>query len=81
MLWSIFYICYDQYLGDKYVNGEIIPCQYPTYQPKPRKQSKYESKKYVRQRDGPPAEQKRPKQEAASSESPSSWYLWVHKSG
>ncbi|GJQ89031.1 DAG protein, chloroplastic [Tanacetum coccineum] len=59
------------YGGDKYVNGEIIPCQYPTYQPKPRKQSKYESKRYVRQRDGPPAEQKRPKQEAASSESPS----------
>nr|XP_043624094.1 DAG protein, chloroplastic [Erigeron canadensis] len=60
------------YGGDKYVNGEIIPCQYPTYQPKPRKQSKYESKRYVRQRDGPPPEQRRPKQEAASSESPSS---------
>ncbi|KAM0048957.1 putative peptidase S8 propeptide/proteinase inhibitor I9 superfamily [Helianthus debilis subsp. tardiflorus] len=56
------------YGGDKYVNGEIIPCQYPTYQPKPKKQSKYESKRYVRQRDGPPAEQKRPKQEATSSE-------------
>ncbi|KVH96903.1 DAG protein, chloroplastic [Cynara cardunculus var. scolymus] len=59
------------YGGDKYVNGEIIPCQYPTYQPKPRKQSKYESKRYVRQRDGPPPEQRRAKQEAASSESPS----------
>ncbi|KAI3745452.1 hypothetical protein L1987_58564 [Smallanthus sonchifolius] len=33
------------YGGDKYVNGEIIPCQYPTYQPKPKKQSKYESKR------------------------------------
>ncbi|KAK6124027.1 hypothetical protein DH2020_042243 [Rehmannia glutinosa] len=22
------------YGGDKYINGEIIPCQYPTYQPK-----------------------------------------------
>ncbi|KAD4982340.1 hypothetical protein R6Q59_001930 [Mikania micrantha] len=56
------------YGGDKYVNGEIIPCQYPTYQPKPKKQSKYESKRYVRQRDGPPPEQRRPKQEATSSE-------------
>ncbi|XP_076928078.1 DAG protein, chloroplastic-like [Bidens hawaiensis] len=56
------------YGGDKYVNGEIIPCQYLTYQPKPKKQSKYESKRYVRQRDGPPPEQRRPKQEAASSE-------------
>ncbi|KAA3471575.1 multiple organellar RNA editing factor 9, chloroplastic-like [Gossypium australe] len=30
--------------GDKYVNGEIIPCKYPTYQPKARKESKYVSK-------------------------------------
>ncbi|KAK8691234.1 hypothetical protein V6N13_074752 [Hibiscus sabdariffa] len=29
------------YGGDKYINGEIIPCKYPTYQPKPRKDSKY----------------------------------------
>ncbi|EPS69137.1 hypothetical protein M569_05632, partial [Genlisea aurea] len=43
------------YGGDKYINGEIIPCQYPTYQqPKQTRSSKYKSKAYVRQRDGPP---------------------------
>ncbi|KAL3850830.1 hypothetical protein ACJIZ3_012712 [Penstemon smallii] len=52
------------YGGDKYINGEIIPCQYPTYQPKQSRNSKYKSKAYVRQRDGPVAEQSRPKQEA-----------------
>lgn len=62
------------YGGDKYVNGEIIPCQYPTYQPKQNKRpsAKYESKRYVRQRDGPPPERRRQKQEATSSESPPS---------
>ncbi|PIM98718.1 hypothetical protein CDL12_28799 [Handroanthus impetiginosus] len=52
------------YGGDKYINGEIIPCQYPTYQPKQNRSSKYKSKAYVRQRDGPPAERRRPRQEA-----------------
>ncbi|GAA0174719.1 hypothetical protein LIER_28052 [Lithospermum erythrorhizon] len=52
------------YGGDKYVNGEIIPCTYPTYQPKQSNRPKYKSKAYVRQRDGPPA--RRSKQEATS---------------
>ncbi|CDO99683.1 unnamed protein product [Coffea canephora] len=52
------------YGGDKYVNGEIIPCQYPTYQPKQSNRSKYKSKAYVRQRDGPPPERRRPRQGA-----------------
>ncbi|KAK8689252.1 hypothetical protein V6N13_087974 [Hibiscus sabdariffa] len=56
------------YGGDKYINGEIIPCKYPTYQPKARKESKYVSKKYERRKDGPPARQFRPKQEASQSE-------------
>ncbi|KAK8712344.1 hypothetical protein V6N13_147584 [Hibiscus sabdariffa] len=56
------------YGGDKYINGEIIPCKYPTYQPKARKESKYVSKKYERRKDGPPAGQFRPKQEASQSE-------------
>ncbi|CAL5345888.1 unnamed protein product [Camellia sinensis] len=59
------------YGGDKYINGEIIPCKYPTYQPKQSNRSKYESKRYVRQRDGRPAERRRPTQEATSSESTS----------
>lgn len=57
------------YGGDKYINGEIIPCQYPTYQPKQPRRSKYESKRYVRQRDGPPPERRRPKQQATESPS------------
>ena len=61
------------YGGDKYVNGEIIPCTYPTYQPKQRKESKYVSKRYERRRDGPPPEQRRPRQAAAKSESTSGW--------
>ncbi|KAK1360216.1 DAG protein, chloroplastic [Heracleum sosnowskyi] len=56
------------YGGDKYVNGEIIPCTYPTYQPKQQRRSKYESKRYVRPRDGPPPERRKPKQ---ATESPS----------
>ncbi|KAH7662259.1 hypothetical protein IHE45_15G121600 [Dioscorea alata] len=50
------------YGGDKYINGEIIPGKYPTYQPKQRT-SKYESKRYERRRDGPPQDRRRPKQE------------------
>ncbi|KAM0943900.1 putative peptidase S8 propeptide/proteinase inhibitor I9 superfamily [Dioscorea sansibarensis] len=50
------------YGGDKYINGEIIPCKYPTYQPKQRT-SKYESRRYERRRDGPPPERRRPRQE------------------
>ncbi|XP_075505447.1 DAG protein, chloroplastic-like [Primulina tabacum] len=52
------------YGGDKYINGEIIPCQYPTYQPKQARSSKYKSKAYVRQRDGPPSDQRRTRQGA-----------------
>ncbi|XVE50462.1 hypothetical protein DITRI_Ditri01bG0164100 [Diplodiscus trichospermus] len=58
------------YGGDKYINGEIIPCKYPTYQPKPRKESKYVSRRYERRKDGP-AGQFRPKQSASQSESSS----------
>ncbi|WVY94236.1 hypothetical protein V8G54_033324 [Vigna mungo] len=57
-------------LGDKYVNGEIIPCKYPTYQPK-RSAPKNESRRYERRRDGPPPERRRPRQEAAASDSSS----------
>ncbi|XP_062196489.1 multiple organellar RNA editing factor 9, chloroplastic-like [Phragmites australis] len=59
------------YGGDKYINGEIIPCTYPTYQPKERRTSKYESRRYERRRDGPPAS-RRPRQEAPQTESASS---------
>ncbi|XP_052200992.1 DAG protein, chloroplastic [Diospyros lotus] len=55
------------YGGDKYINGEIIPCKYPTYQPKQSNRSKYESKRYVRQRDGPPSERRQPRQEPTPS--------------
>ncbi|KAJ0256794.1 Multiple organellar RNA editing factor 9 [Hirschfeldia incana] len=53
------------YGGDKYINGEIIPCTYPTYQPKQRSNnSKYQSKRYERKRDGPPPpeQQRKPRQ-------------------
>ncbi|XP_047079473.1 multiple organellar RNA editing factor 9, chloroplastic-like [Lolium rigidum] len=59
------------YGGDKYINGEIIPCTYPTYQPKERRTSKYESRRYERRRDGPPASRK-PKQQATQPKSASS---------
>ncbi|XP_021726274.1 DAG protein, chloroplastic-like [Chenopodium quinoa] len=60
------------YGGDKYINGEIIPCKYPTYQPKQRNTSKYESRRYERRRDGPPGTAPRKsKQESAPSESAS----------
>jgi len=59
------------YGGDKYINGEIIPCTYPTYQPKERRTSKYESRRYERRRDGPPANRK-PRQQAPQTESASS---------
>ncbi|KAF8391442.1 hypothetical protein HHK36_023747 [Tetracentron sinense] len=58
------------YGGDKYINGEIIPCKYPTYQPKQRSGSKYDSRRYERRRDGPPPERRRPK-EATRSDSAS----------
>ncbi|KAJ6819717.1 multiple organellar RNA editing factor 9, chloroplastic [Iris pallida] len=60
------------YGGDKYINGEIIPCTYPTYQPKQRNSSKYESRRYERRRDGPPPERRRPKQAAPPPQSASS---------
>ncbi|KAJ9136277.1 hypothetical protein P3X46_033369 [Hevea brasiliensis] len=59
------------YGGDKYINGEIISCTYPTYQPKQRNSSKYESRRYERRRDGPPPERRRPRQGASTSESAS----------
>ncbi|KAL2341987.1 hypothetical protein Fmac_009927 [Flemingia macrophylla] len=59
------------YGGDKYINGEIIPCKYPTYQPK-RSGPKNESKRYERRRDGPPPDRRRPRQEATASDSSSS---------
>jgi len=58
--------------GDKYINGEIIPCTYPTYQPKERRTSKYESRRYERRRDGPPAASRKPRQQAPQTESASS---------
>ncbi|KAL5548187.1 hypothetical protein UlMin_003418 [Ulmus minor] len=57
------------YGGDKYVNGEIIPGNYPVYQPKKRREPKYESRRYERRRDGPPPEQRRPKQTQSESAS------------
>lgn len=57
--------------GDIYINGEIIPCKCPTYQPKQSNQSKNESKRNARQRDGPASTQRRPRQEATPSESTS----------
>ncbi|XP_031501340.1 multiple organellar RNA editing factor 9, chloroplastic [Nymphaea colorata] len=60
------------YGGDKYINGEIIPCKYPTYQPKQRSGSKYESRRYVRRRDNaPPPEQRKSVQTAAQTDSSS----------
>ncbi|XP_077219557.1 multiple organellar RNA editing factor 9, chloroplastic-like isoform X1 [Tasmannia lanceolata] len=52
------------YGGDKYINGEIIPCKYPTYQPKQRNSSKYESRRYERRRDAPPP---KPRQKGSES--------------
>ncbi|KAL5096557.1 hypothetical protein RYX36_000884 [Vicia faba] len=60
------------YGGDKYINGEIIPCKYPTYQPKRSGGSKSEGRRYERRRDGPPAAgRQKPGQEAATSDSSS----------
>ncbi|KAK4588091.1 hypothetical protein RGQ29_019184 [Quercus rubra] len=58
------------YGGDKYINGEIIPCKYPTYQPK-RSNSKYESRRYERRRDGSPPEKRKLRQEATATDSAS----------
>ena len=71
-MWFVIDIFIPCFLGDKYINGEIIPCTYPTYQPKQRGQSKYESRRYERRRNGPPPMRK-PRQEAPQSESPSQW--------
>ncbi|WJX22160.1 Multiple organellar RNA editing factor 9, chloroplastic [Trifolium repens] len=61
------------YGGDKYVNGEIIPCKYPTFQPKRSGGgSKSEGRRYERRRDGPiSAGRQKPRQEAAASDSSS----------
>ncbi|KAJ4778823.1 multiple organellar RNA editing factor [Rhynchospora pubera] len=48
------------YGGDKYVNGEIIPCTYPTYQPREKRPPKYESRRYERRRSGPPPPRRAP---------------------
>ncbi|GFY91757.1 plastid developmental protein DAG [Actinidia rufa] len=61
----------EKFKGDKYINGEIIPCKYPTYQPRQSNRSKNESKRYVRQRDSPASNQRRTRQEATPSESTS----------
>lgn len=60
------------YGGDKYINGEIIPCEYPAYQPKQHNAPRFENRRYERRRDGPPRSMRRPRQEAAPSESASS---------
>ncbi|KAK2393382.1 plastid developmental protein DAG [Trifolium repens] len=60
------------YGGDKYVNGEIIPCKYPTFQPKRSGGSKSEGRRYERRRDGPiSAGRQKPRQETAASDSSS----------
>ncbi|KMZ56605.1 DAG protein, chloroplastic [Zostera marina] len=61
----------QDYGGDKYINGEIIPCKYPTYQPKQRRSSKYESRRYERRRSAPSAESSNLKQESPQSTSSS----------
>ncbi|KAJ4849575.1 Multiple organellar RNA editing factor 9, chloroplastic [Turnera subulata] len=60
------------YGGDKYVNGEIIPCTYPTFQPKQRSNSKFESRRYERRRDGPPPPRRTPPRPAATQSESSS---------
>ncbi|KAL2897150.1 Multiple organellar RNA editing factor 9 chloroplastic [Bienertia sinuspersici] len=51
----------EKFKGDKYINEEIIPCKYPTHQPKQRS-NKYESRRYERRRDGPPGSTRKPRQ-------------------
>lgn len=67
-------------LGDKYINGEIIPSKYPTYQPKRSGGSKSDGgRRYERRRDGPPpAEGQKRRQEAAASDSSSTWGSQFH---
>ncbi|VFQ89418.1 unnamed protein product [Cuscuta campestris] len=55
------------YGGDKYINGEIIPCKYPTYQSKQSGPSKSRSKAYVRKRDGPLPERQKQESNPKSS--------------
>ncbi|KAA0063450.1 hypothetical protein IC582_007651 [Cucumis melo] len=57
------------YGGDKYINGEIIPSKYPVYEPKKRRETKYESRRYERKRDGPPPEQRKPRPQPTRTES------------
>jgi hypothetical protein len=73
------YVCF-LILGDKYVNGEIIPCKYPTFQPKRSGGgSKSEGRRYERRRDGPiSAGRQKPRQEAAASDSSSTWGSQFH---
>ncbi|KDP39003.1 hypothetical protein JCGZ_00760 [Jatropha curcas] len=59
------------YGGDKYINGKIIPCKYPTYQPKQQRDSKYVSKRYERRKDGPPREQRRQREQETQYKSAS----------
>ncbi|XP_057963130.1 multiple organellar RNA editing factor 9, chloroplastic-like [Malania oleifera] len=55
------------YGGDKYINGEIIPCKYPTYQPKQRG-PKYANRRYERRTDSrPQPRQSRPAPSESSS--------------
>jgi hypothetical protein len=73
------YVCF-LILGDKYVNGEIIPCKYPTFQPKRSGGgSKSEGRRYERRRDGPiSAGRQKPRQETAASDSSSTWGSQFH---
>lgn len=57
------------YGGDKYINGEIIPGKPPTVPLKKRNNSKYESRRYERKRDGPVPARRSPSQAASQTES------------
>ncbi|KAM7254859.1 hypothetical protein ACFE04_020100 [Oxalis oulophora] len=60
------------YGGDKYIDGEIIPCNFPAYQPTQlRNNTKYVSRRYERRTDGPLADQSTPKEAAAPTASSS----------
>nr|AFK37887.1 unknown [Lotus japonicus] len=60
------------YGGGKYINGEIIPSKYPTYQPKRSGGSRNDSRRYERKRDDPPTDRRRSKQEAETTSKDSS---------
>ncbi|KDP20839.1 hypothetical protein JCGZ_21310 [Jatropha curcas] len=55
------------YGGDKYINGKIIPCTYPTHRSKQRNSLKYETRRHDRRRDGPSPDWRSPRQGASST--------------